>query len=81
MASFLGNKALVGARLGQLRLQCHTVESDGPSLRSVAEQAKSGDCAAAQWLGGVDTEGVMPTITTIAWWIRPSGRSMSFKMV
>lgn len=31
--------------------------------------------------GGVDTEGLMPTITTTAWWIRPSRRSMSFKMV
>jgi hypothetical protein len=31
--------------------------------------------------GGVGTEGLMPTITTTAWWTRPSGRSMSFKMV
>jgi N-acetylglucosamine-6-phosphate deacetylase len=31
--------------------------------------------------GGVDAEGLMPTITATAWWIRPSGRSMSFKMV
>jgi hypothetical protein len=34
-----------------------------------------------QWPGGVDTAGLMPAITTTAWWIRPSGRSMSFKMV
>jgi DNA replication protein DnaC len=32
-ASFLGNKALVGALLSRLRHQCHTVKIDGPSLR------------------------------------------------
>jgi hypothetical protein len=31
--------------------------------------------------GEVGTEGLTPAITTTAWWIRPSGRSRSFKMV
>jgi DNA replication protein DnaC len=35
-ANFLGNKALVGALLGRLRHQCHTVKIDGPSLRDEA---------------------------------------------
>jgi DNA replication protein DnaC len=31
--TFLGNKALVDALLSRLRHQCHTIRSDGPSLR------------------------------------------------